>query len=313
MKAGRVLATPCWQVMLERAGGSSAMSLQLMAQQTNGSGSGCAIGCGTVLLLGMVLAYWPVFLAIALVAVLLYAITVPGLQQKRRELQTLVSAADRRFRHDPCRVGDCFGVVESITLAGDLTTPQIDILCRLITGSGQQLQGEERRISLSPPARLQQLRSGEGAAAWLRSGGITPLAELSVEAKATRAAMECLRERAWTSDALGKLNGLRAAVIDTLAKARGNELLEPSIPQLQQALGAFELERRKLEQAHHSAGEMLRKLHDFLGVPDGIRPILTFDLDQLFDPQRFRALEQSFEEVVLLNDAFRELSRDALA
>ena len=56
------------------------------------------------------------------------------------------------------------------------------------------------------------------------------------------------------------------------------------------------------------AGEMLRKLHDFLGVPDGIRPILNFDLDQLFDPQRLKDLEQSFSEVVLLNDAFRELA-----
>lgn len=287
-----------------------------MTQQTNGCGNGCAIGCGTVLALGalgMVLAYWPVFLAIALLVLLLYGAAVPGLQQKRRQLKTLVTAADRRLRQDPCRVGECFGVVQSITLAGDLTTPRIDILCRLITGSGQQFQAEERRISLSPPAEPHRLRSGEGIAVWLRSGGVTPLDALSVEAKATRAAMECLRERAWTGEALSKLDGLRTAVIDTLAKARGNELLEPSIPQLQQALGAFELERRKLEQAHHSAGEMLRKLHDFLGVPDGIRPILTFDLDQLFDPQRFAALEQSFAEVVLLNDAFRELSKDALA
>jgi hypothetical protein len=58
---------------------------------------------------------------------------------------------------------------------------------------------------------------------------------------------------------------------------------------------------------------MLRKLYDFLSVPDRIRPILNFDLGQLYDPQRFAALEQSFSEVVLLNDTFRELSRDALA
>lgn len=48
-------------------------------------------------------------------------------------------------------------------------------------------------------------------------------------------------------------------------------------------------------------------------MPDGIRPILSFDLDQLFDPQRFLALEQSFSEVVLLTDAFRQLSKDKLA
>jgi hypothetical protein len=58
---------------------------------------------------------------------------------------------------------------------------------------------------------------------------------------------------------------------------------------------------------------MLHKLHDFLTVPEEIRPIISFDLDQLFDPQRFSALEQSFTDVVLLNEAFQELSRDALA
>ena len=42
------------------------------------------------------------------------------------------------------------------------------------------------------------------------------------------------------------------------------------------------------------------------------RPILSFDLGQLLDPQRFSALEQSFAEVVELNDAFRQLSADAL-
>jgi len=68
-----------------------------------------------------------------------------------------------------------------------------------------------------------------------------------------------------------------------------------------------------LQQANRNAGEMLRKLHDFLSVPEGIRPILNFDFDQLFNPQRFSALKQSFSEVVLLNDAFRQLSEERLA
>ena len=82
---------------------------------------------------------------------------------------------------------------------------------------------------------------------------------------------------------------------------------------MQPALGAFEQEKRKLQQANRGAGEMLRKLHDFLSVPAGIQPIPNFYLDQLFDPQRFSDLEQSFSEVVLLNDAFRQLSEDRLA
>jgi hypothetical protein len=78
-------------------------------------------------------------------------------------------------------------------------------------------------------------------------------------------------------------------------------------------LDAFNGEREKLQQANRNAAEMLRKLHDFLSVPAGIRPILNFDFDQLFNPQRFSDLEQSFSEVVLLNDAFRQLSEDRLA
>lgn len=137
--------------------------------------------------------------------------------------------------------------------------------------------------------------------------------DLSVKPKAIRAGMECLREHSWTRDALVKLDGLRTSLLEPLAQARGNELLEPAIPKLQQALQAFEQEKQKLEQAHHSAGEMLRKVHDFLSMPNGILPILSFDLDQLFDLERFSTLEQSFTEVVLLNEAFQELSRDALA
>jgi hypothetical protein len=287
-----------------------------MAQQTNGCGSGCGLGCGTLLglmALGFVLAYWPLFLTLALLALVIYAVAAQGQQQKQRQLKAFVETADRRVRDDPCRVRERFGLIQSISLAGDLFTPRLDILCRTIAGPSSQPELEEIRISLSPPAEPQLLRSATGMASWLRGGGVTLLDDLSVEAKATRAAMECLREHSWTREALVKLGGLRSSLLETLAKAKGNELLEPAIPQLQEALQAFEQETHKLQQAHHSAGDMLRKLHDFLSVPDGIRPILSFDLDHLFDSERFSALEQSFSEVVLLNDAFRQLSKDKLA
>ena len=50
-------------------------------------------------------------------------------------------------------------------------------------------------------------------------------------------------------------------------------------------------------------------------VPAAIRPILSFDLEQLVDvdPGRLASLEQSLHEVVLLNDTFRELSERKLA
>ncbi|MEB3265181.1 MAG: hypothetical protein VKN13_01040 [Cyanobacteriota bacterium] len=38
---------------------------------------------------------------------------------------------------------------------------------------------------------------------------------------------------------------------------------------------------------------MLRKLNDFLSVPETIRPILNFDLNHVFDAGRFQQLEDS--------------------
>lgn len=278
--------------------------------------SGCSTGCGclaALMAMGFLLAYWPVFLTMGLLVLFILLVTNAVLEHNRRQLKALVEAADRRVRNDPCGVRDGFGVIQGITLAGDSATPRLDIRCRTLVASGSQLEAEEQCISLSPPPELQQLSSVSGIRYWLKDGGIMLLEDLSVEAKATRAAMECLRERAWSKDALGKIRELIAAVINTLVKAEGNELLESAIPQLQEALRTFEAEQAKLQQAHSSADQMLRKLYDFLSVPDRIRPILNFDLEQLYDPQRFAALEQSFSEVVLLNDTFRELSRDALA
>ena len=273
-------------------------------------------GCGCLLALlavGVVLANWPLFLALVLLFLIFVFMTSAVLEYNMRQLKLLVQQADRRVRDDPCRVRQSFGVIQAIALAGDLATPRIEIRCRTLAATGSQLEAEEQCISLSPPTQPQQLRNVSGITHWVQTGGITLLDDLSVEAKATRAAMECLRERAWSKEGLGKMDDLRTSVIHTLAKAKGNELLESSIPQLREALRTFEAEHAKLQDAHDSADEMLRKLHDFLSVPDDVRPILNFDLDQLYDPQRFADLKQSFSEVVLLNDTFRELSRDALA
>ncbi|MEB3333332.1 MAG: hypothetical protein VKI83_12660 [Synechococcaceae cyanobacterium] len=263
--------------------------------------------------LSFVLAYWQAFLMAGLLILAIVAVVYALLLQNHRQLQALVEAADRRVREAPCQVKENFGVIQSLKLAGDLQTPRVDVRCRTITSNGKKLTTEEVCISLSLPAERQQLRTGGGVAKWLRGGGITQLQDLCVESKAVKAAMECLREWSWTNEAVGKIDGLRTSVIDTLGKAKGNELLEGSIPQLQQALEAFDGEREKLQQANRNASEMLRKLHDFLNVPAEVRPILNFDFDQLFDPQRFSALEQSFTDVVLLNDAFRQLSEDRLA
>jgi hypothetical protein len=289
-----------------------------MADQTSGCGTGCGLVLGLIAL-ALALAYWPFALAALVLGVAGCLGWQVLAQQGHQQLRGLVEAADRRFRHDPCQFQGRFGLIESISLSGPLPSPEIRLRCRLITPSsvagelvqqGRPTSGlgtEDRYVSLVPPADRLRLRAASGVAAMLSSAGITPLDGLSVEAKAVKAAMECIRLRDWSSQALAKLDNLNRGLQDTLAKARGNELLEASIPQLQQAQVAFVVEEQRLRQARDSADSMLGKLHDFLSIPEAIRPILQFDLDQLFDPQRFADLEQSFAEVVQLNDAFRQL------
>jgi len=274
-----------------------------MAQQSSGCGTGCALLLALPLL-ALAIAFWPVVLATLLIAV----IVVLVLQHNRRQLQAMLKAAERRFSNDPCQVRGQFGVIDTISLAGELHTPRIDIRCRTLGATAAEQPAEPLCISLSPPAQQVQLRSPAGVIRWLRSGGIEPLDSLSVEAKAVTAAFECLRELAWARQALVKLDQLHHSVRDTLAKAQGNELLEAAIPQLQRAQQTFANERDIIQQAERSAADMLRKLHDFLSVPKGLRPILNLDLDPLTDRRRFADLERSFSEVVQLNDIFRQLS-----
>jgi hypothetical protein len=290
-----------------------------MADQTSGCGTGCGLLLG-LFGLALALAYWPFALA-ALVLGVAGRLGWQVLQeQAHQQLRDLVEAADRRFRHDPCELQGRFGVIESIALSGPMPSTEIRVHCRLITPSSVDAQlaqqgrpasglvAKDVHLSLVPPADRLRLRAASGVGAMLGSAGITPLDTLSVEAKAVKAAMECIRERDWSHQALARLDGLNRGLQDTLAKARDNELLEASIPQLQEAQSAFAAEEPRLRQARDSADSMLGKLHDYLSVPEAIRPILEFDLDQLFDPHRLADLEQSFTEVVQLNDAFRQLA-----
>jgi hypothetical protein len=124
-------------------------------------------------------------------------------------------------------------------------------------------------------ARLRGIASNLGFADFLEGQGITMVNDLAVEAKATHAAITCLREADWARQSLQTMAEMIASTRDTLAKARGNELLEPAIPQLEEALGTFTQEEDKL--TSHLQGS------------------------------------SGCWEVVSLNQAFGELSRDRLA
>jgi hypothetical protein len=280
------------------------------------SNANSATGCGALLaLVGLlvVIAYWRFFLlvAVAVGAVLLVASLVR--QQTLRRLRLIAAAAHRRFAGNVFRFGDRYGVIEAIQVAVPPAPLALEVQSLELEEEDGVVRLSTTHRRLPPPADLSQLAGNSAIARFLAAAAITEVNDLSVEARATQAAIECLREISWTEGAIEKLTELLGSTRRTLAKARGNELLEPSIPQLQKALAAFDAEESKLRQARADARAMARKLVDFLSDPEAIRPILSFDLEQLVDPGRLAALEQSFQEVVLLNDTFRELSARKLA
>jgi hypothetical protein len=297
----------------------------------------------------VVLLFWLPLLLMGLLVGMITLVVKGIEAQRLARLRGLIRRAEQRYRGDVCRSGIGFarlaavGVERSasglqlrlalerigaVSLAqaadsaaadppgAEPPAAEVPAACPPQGGPSEGGQPEPEALALqrevrflAPPADLSTLESNLGFSRWLESQGITMLSDLAVEAKATQAALTCLEEADWARRSLATIETLIRSAQDTLAKARGNELLEPAIPQLQQALASFEGEQVKLCDHLRQANTRLRKLHDFLSVPEALRPILTFDLNGLFDPARLQALKDSFAEVVVLNDTFLALSR----
>jgi hypothetical protein len=281
---------------------------------------------GLLLVLGLGFAgiFWQTSLILALVGLALagvglivWLLATPLRRQQRQALQSLVAAADERYRQDPCRFQGGFGTIQALQLNDAAQPPRIEVLCRTLADTSDGLVPTDHRIPLTPGNAFDPPRTPRQVGTLMAQQGVTLLADLSVEAKAVRAAMEALRERDLTQRALARLAELQADVDATLALAPGNELLQPSVPQLQQARERFATEEIRLREAHTSSDTILRKLHDFLQVPADIQPILNFDLDalvaELDDPTRYADLEELFSEVVELNAIYRQLEGEKLA
>ncbi|MCX5957634.1 MAG: hypothetical protein NTW51_14850 [Cyanobacteria bacterium] len=272
-------------------------------------------GFGGLLLVGglvLALIYWKIVLSLLLVVGIGAGLITLAQALRVARLRSIAKAAQRRFAGDVCRIDERFALVEAIDSEANARQARLLLHSATIEPRNGQLALVRDVHRLTPPVDLRGIASNLGFADFLQGQGITMVNDLAVEAKATQAAITCLREAEWASQSLQTMAEMIASTRDTLAKARGNELLEPAIPQLEEALGTFTQEEDKLTSHLQDSLRMLGKLHDFLGVPQKLRPILNFDLDGLFDPARRSDLEASFQEVVSLNQAFGELSRDRL-
>ena len=163
-----------------------------MAQQNNG----CGIGCGgllALLALGFVLAFWHFFLIAAVLVAAIAAVVYAALLHNQQQLKLLMQQVEQRFRHDPCMVQQRFGAIDSLNVAGDLYTPRINVVCRTVGSDSNYRHSSVISTSISPPVERSRLQAASGVTTWLQSAGISLLDDLSVEAKAVRAAMATLK------------------------------------------------------------------------------------------------------------------------
>lgn len=295
-----------------------------MTQNLPKATSDSLAGCLTLLILAVMLALWQYTLLLIALGGIGYGLfrATKAYSRLYREqdqghaawrLGATVRAAGQPLVGRLCRYQDRFHLIEAFTSASSRSDQAwIQVSTRRLHESAGVVSAVPMVLQFDPPPDRQGLRRSQGFAEFLAASGLELVDELSVEGKAVRASLDCLEQADWAAAALRRLQGLQADVRATLAKARGNELLEPSIPQLQQALDSFDEQRDRLTQHIRISQRTSRKLFDYLAVPDGVRAIINFDLDALIDVSAFKDLEESFNEVVAINDAFRELNRDRI-
>jgi hypothetical protein len=190
---------------------------------------------------------------------------------------------NKRLKNAPCRYLERYGTLADIKVIGSLLQPHILVGMNLFAEENHWHQLVVDAAVLQPPKPWNQITSFQAWITMLHSGGIELLAEQSVEAKITSAAVNCIQEARRSEQALQQLQELREPLMLTLEQARGNALLESSIPNLQQAQEALRREERQLRTALGDALARLQTLREVLMVPERIRPILNCDLEELLD------------------------------
>ena len=140
---------------------------------------------------------------------------------------------------------------------------------------------------------------------------VRAISQLSLEAKAVKAVDQYTKEVKWCNKALSRLDGTNMSLQEAISKAKGNELLESS---LESFLGLQESvcrEINRLEIHRNECIQMRAKTMDFLSLAPDVRGLVdgsTLDFDRLNIDS---AHKESFNEIALLIEAYKELSLDS--
>lgn len=235
-------------------------------------------------------------------------------RQHQGGLASDISAWNQRQGGSVVRVQDRHGLIAQLTLKPAEDSAQIVLWLEmtLLEPSGRLFALKDHAIQLGPwhrtakPFRA-QLRG------LMNSADVALVHEIAVEAQALRNLSQWLKEIAWSDQALETLQRMDREAEEAIRVADGNPLLEDSIPQLQQAQQRYRSERSSLKTAANEARTTVRHLGDFLCIPASARRIIQFDPVPISNRSRFQQLRQSFNDVVLLNQCFQDLSAQKLA
>ena len=201
-----------------------------------------------------------------------------------------------------CCYADKHGLIEGIVLIGNKLVLQLKLL------EANQYEVYFNSL-LFPLCNLPQGEISFDAAVrkQFKSLGLELIDDISVEHRAIRSAEGWMNELQWSREALKTLSRMDTDLKTTLQMAPGNKLLERSMPAMEDARKRAQREYADVEEIMTEATDILRQLFEFLSVPSSVRRVLSFDKVYIYDSERHEALRQSFDDVVSLNDAYRDL------
>lgn len=234
-------------------------------------------------------------------------------RKKRALLQSIARINDRRHSRSICTLNGVYGRIISIELSPSDKLLLYDIHCELFSWSGTRFYATHACVNIDAKWGMESVDSTNWFILALQKRGLIVIEELSVEARAVAAAFNCLKEYTWADGAIGEATSLLGDLESTLRTARCNKLLSGSIPEMEIALVRIQREKQKLVDARSRSENYLRQIYEFLSVPSSVRAILDFDVQDFFDPASFADLERSFDELIELNNVYRDLARNAIS
>lgn len=215
-----------------------------------------------------------------------------------------------QLANSPCRYMERFGILEEVKVMGSLLRPHILLGMNLFAEENNWRQLVADAAVLRGPRHLSQVSTSQACITFLEHGGIHLLSEHSVEAKITSAAVDCVRQARWSEQALQQLQELRVPLMLTMERARGNTLLEPSLPKLKDAQEALRNQERQLRAALGESLDRLQTLREFLMVPAQIRPMIDCDLDELLGSRRFETMRQAYDRMIQIDVTLLKLVKE---